>query len=70
MKPKFPLKKLLLLLLNFVISFVLLRLVIELSERTGMLWIYFAGTGVYAALIIVLFVAFFLFVGDKSRVMP
>ena len=63
MKPKFPIKKLLLLVCNFIISFVLLRLVIEVSERTGMLWIYFAGTAVYAVLIIALFVGFFVLNG-------
>ena len=63
MKPKFPLKKLLLLIGNFVLSFVLLRAVIELSERTGLLWIYFTGVGIYAALIIVLFVAYFVLNG-------
>lgn len=63
MKPKFPLKKLLLLVINFIISFVLLRVIIELSERTGMLWIYIAGVCIYAALIIGLFLAYFVLNG-------
>lgn len=69
MKPKFPLKKLLILIGNFVLSFILLRAVIEISERTGMLWIYYAGTIVFALLIIALFIAYFVLNGfsfDKT----
>lgn len=63
MKPQFPLKKLLFLVINFIISFVLLRIIIEVSERTGMLWIYITGACIYAALIIGLFLAYFVLNG-------
>ena len=42
------LRKLGILLLNFALFYALLRLVITLAERTGQLWIYYAGTVLYA----------------------
>ena len=51
------------LLLNFALFYLLLRLIIALSEKTGMLWIYYAGTIVYAAVTVVSFVAFYVLNG-------
>lgn len=63
MKQKFPLKKLLILLGNFVLAVLILRGVIELSERPGALWIYYAGTAVFGVAIIALFIGYFVLNG-------
>ena len=47
-KGREALKKLGILLLNFVLFYALLRIIIALSESTGQLWIYYAGTTLYA----------------------
>lgn len=47
-KGREALKKLGILLLNFVLFYALLRIIIALSENTGYLWIYYAGTTLYA----------------------
>ncbi|MCR4904492.1 MAG: hypothetical protein K6A33_00305 [Clostridiales bacterium] len=61
--PKKQLKKLGILFLNFVLLYGLLRLIITLAERTGHLWIYYAGTILYGAAVVALFVAFFILNG-------
>ena len=61
--PKKQLKKLGILFLNFVLLYGLLRLIITLAERTGQLWIYYAGTILYGAAVVVLFVWFFVLNG-------
>ncbi len=58
-----PLKKPLILLANFALFYLLLRLIIEASERTGMLWIYYLGTTLYGIAIIGLFLGFFVLNG-------
>lgn len=63
MKPSSPLKKPLILLLNFALFYLLLRLMIELTERTGMLWIYYLGTAAYGIALIGLFIGFFVLNG-------
>lgn len=63
MKQKFPLKKLLILLLNFVLSFVILRGIIEISEQTGALWVYYVGTTLFGIAIAALFIAYFVLNG-------
>ena len=61
--PKEQLKKLGILFLNFLLLYGLLRLIITLAERTGHIWIYYAGTILYGATVIALFVAFFILNG-------
>ncbi|MBR4896931.1 MAG: hypothetical protein IKZ41_10910 [Clostridia bacterium] len=61
--PKEQLKKLGILFLNFLLLYGLLRLIITLAERTGHIWIYYAGTILYGAAVIALFVAFFILNG-------
>ncbi len=51
------------LLLNFALFYFLLRVIIVLSERTGQLWIYYAGTTAYAVFAAVCFVAFYVLNG-------
>ena len=46
-KGREALKKLGILLLNFILFYALLRIIIALSESTGQLWIYYAGTLLY-----------------------
>ena len=53
------LRKLGILLLNFALFYALLRLVITLAERRGQLWIYYAGTVLYALFGAGCFVAFY-----------
>lgn len=57
------LRKLGILLLNFALFYALLRLVITLAERTGQLWIYYAGTVLYALFGAGCFVAFYVLNG-------
>lgn len=57
------LRKIGILLLNFALFYALLRLVITLAERTGQLWIYYAGTTLYALFGAVCFVAFYVLNG-------
>ncbi len=61
--PKEQLKKLGILFLNFLLFYGLLRLIIALMERTGIEWIYYVGTALYAAAVVALFVAFFILNG-------
>ena len=61
--PKEALKKLGILFLNFVLLYGLLRLIITLAERTGALWIYYAGTVLYGAAVAGLFIAFYVLNG-------
>ena len=63
MKKNSPLKKPLILLANFALFYLLLRLIIVLSERTGMFWIYYLGTAVYGIALVGLFVGFFVLNG-------
>lgn len=58
-----PLKKPLILLANFALFYLLLRLIIVLSERTGMFWIYYLGTAVYGIALVGLFIGFFVLNG-------
>ncbi len=57
------LRKIGILLLNFALFYALLRLVITLAERTGQLWIYYAGTVLYALFGAGCFVAFYVLNG-------
>ena len=57
------LRKIGILLLNFALFYALLRLVITLAERTGQLWIYYAGTTLYALFGVGCFVAFYVLNG-------
>lgn len=57
------LRKIGILLLNFALFYALLRLVITLAERTGQLWIYYAGTTLYALFGACCFVAFYVLNG-------
>ena len=57
------LRKIGILLLNFALFYALLRLVITLAERTGQLWIYYAGTTLYALFGAGCFVAFYVLNG-------
>ena len=57
------LRKIGILLLNFALFYALLRLVITLAERTGQLWIYYAGTTLYALFGTGCFVAFYVLNG-------
>ena len=61
--PKVTLRKLGILFLNFILFYALLRIIVTVGERTGLLWIYYAGTALYAAAVIVLFVRFFILNG-------
>ena len=63
MKKNSPLKKPLILLANFALFYLLLRLIIVLSERTGMFWIYYLGTAVYGIALVGLFIGFFVLNG-------
>ena len=63
MKKNSPIKKPLILLANFALFYLLLRLIIVLSERTGMFWIYYLGTAVYGITLVGLFVGFFVLNG-------
>ncbi len=51
------------LFLNFVLFYVLLRLIIMLAERTGLIWVYYAGTLLYMLFGAGCFVAFFVLNG-------
>ena len=63
MKKNSPIKKPLILLANFALFYLLLRLIIVLSECTGMFWIYYLGTAVYGIALIGLFIGFFVLNG-------
>ncbi|MBQ4354687.1 MAG: hypothetical protein IJC71_07315 [Clostridia bacterium] len=57
------------LFLNFVLIYALFRLLLEISERTRILGIYYAATVLYAGAAVVLFVAYFILNGfsvDKA----
>jgi len=58
-KAKLNLKKLGVLFLNFALFYALFRLLIELSERTRIMGIYYAATILYAGGACALFVAYF-----------
>lgn len=60
---KAGLKKLLILLLNFILFYALLRIIIALSMNTAQVWIYYLGTGIYAAACIGIFIYFFILNG-------
>ncbi len=56
-------RKIGILFLNFVLFYVLLRLIITLAERTGQVWVYYAGTLLYMLFGAGCFVAFFILNG-------
>ena len=58
-KPQDALRKLGLLFLNFVLFYVLLRLIILLAGRTGIMAIYYIGTSLYMLGAAGIFLAFF-----------
>ena len=64
------LRKLGILLLNFALFYALLRLVVTLAERTGQLWIYYAGTTLYALFGAGCFVAFYVLNGFTIDELP
>lgn len=57
------LRKIGVLFLNFVLLYLLLRLIIELAGRTGRLWIYYVGSLGYGLFAAGLFIAFFVLNG-------
>ncbi len=61
--PKQTLGKVLLLVLNFAISYAILRLIIEFAERVGSPMIYYIGTSLYALAVGALFVAYYILNG-------
>lgn len=63
MKSSSPIKKPLILLANFAVSYLLLRFIIEAAKRTGMFWIYYIGTALYGIAIVGLFIGFFVLNG-------
>ena len=63
MKNKDALKKLGILFLNFVLLYALLRAIIAVGERTGAVWLYYAGTLLYGLGAAGLFVAVFVLNG-------
>ena len=69
-KGREALKKLGILLLNFILFYALLRVVIALSEFTGQLWIYYAGTLLYGIAGGAAFIAFFVLNGFSLENKP
>ena len=69
-KGREALKKLGILLLNFILFYALLRIIIALSESTGQLWIYYAGTLLYGIVGGAAFVAFFVLNGFSLENKP
>ena len=69
-KGREALKKLGILLLNFILFYALLRIIIALSESTGQLWIYYAGTLLYGIAGGAAFVAFFVLNGFSLENKP
>lgn len=69
-KGREALKKLGILLLNFILFYALLRIIIALSEYTGQLWIYYAGTLLYGIGGGAAFVAFFVLNGFSLENKP
>lgn len=59
MKPQAKLRKLGILFLNFVLFYVLLRLIIMLAGRTGIMAIYYIGSTAYMLGAGAVFIAFF-----------
>lgn len=62
-KGREALKKLGLLLINFILFYALLRVIIALSESTGQMWIYYMGTTLYGLFGGGAFVAFYVLNG-------
>ena len=62
-KGKAALRRLGILFLNFVLIYAALRLIIELSERTGQIWLYYTGMTVVFAATAGLFIAYFVLNG-------
>ena len=69
-KGKEALKKLGILFVNFVLFYALLRIIIALSEYTGQLWIYYAGTLLYGMAGGAAFVAFYVLNGFSLENRP
>lgn len=69
-RSKRSLRKLGVLFVNFILIYALFRLLLELSERTRQLWIYYGTTLVYGAAAIVLFVAYFVLNGFSFNKEP
>lgn len=69
-RSKRNLRKLGVLFVNFILIYALFRLLLELSERTRQLWIYYGTTLVYGAAAIVLFVAYFVLNGFSFNKEP
>ena len=63
LNPKETLKKVLLLFAGFVLTYALLRFIIYLADALGMPWIYYAGTALYGAAVVVLFIVFYILNG-------
>ncbi len=62
-KGKAALRRLLILLLNFILIYAALRLVIELAGRTGQIWLYYLGMTVVSVATAGLFIAYFILNG-------
>ena len=63
LNPKETLKKVLLLFAGFVLTYALLRFIIYLADALDMPWIYYAGTALYGAAVVVLFAVFYVLNG-------
>ena len=63
LNPKDTLKKVALLFAVFVLTYALLRFIIYLADALGKPWIYYAGTALYGAAVVVLFVVFYVLNG-------
>lgn len=62
-KGKAALRRLGILFLNFVLIYAAFRLVIELSERTGQIWLYYVGMTLVSVATAGLFIAYFILNG-------
>ena len=56
-------KRFLILILNFAVFYGILRISIEVGERTGQAWLYYLVTVLLAVALVALFVAFFILNG-------
>ena len=63
LNPKDTLKKVALLFAGFVLTYALLRFIIYLADALGKPWIYYAGTALYGAAVVVLFIVFYILNG-------
>ena len=63
-------KRFLILILNFAVFYGILRISIEVGERTGQAWLYYLVTVLLAVALVALFVAFFILNGFTFNTNP